>query len=266
MSVFEHEPRSSLKITLSVWRALFIREALQRTMADRFSWFWMIVEPVAQILVMIALRELIGRIRFIIGAEFIPWMVVGMMTFFVFREGMMRSIGAIDANRGLFSYRQVKPVDTVIVRAVVEGFLKTIIFLIFILVFELIDIDILPDEMLEVIYIWFLSWLLGLGVGLIVSAASALVSEVGKIVRMAFLPLYFFSGVMLPLNILPHDILAYLTFNPLLHIVELMRSAFFEAYKPLSGVNFIYVMWWTLGTLSLGLAMHLRFEYRIKAV
>ncbi|MGY8872481.1 MAG: ABC transporter permease [Pseudomonadales bacterium] len=265
MSTFEHIPRTSLQITLSVWKALFIREALQRTMADRFSWFWMLVEPIVQVLLFIAIRELMGRIKFISGAEFIPWMVVGMMTFFVFREGMMRSIGAVEANRGLYSYRQVKPVDTVIMRAVVEGLLKTLIFMLLIIGFSLLGTDISPTDSLSAVLIWTLAWGFGLGAGLFFSAANALVAEVGKIVKMTAFPLYFLSGVIIPLNFLPHDIQSYVMYNPLVHLVELMRSAFFEDYRPINGIDLVYVMWWALSFLALGLAMHLRFEYRVKA-
>lgn len=265
MSTFEHTPRTSLQITLSVWRALFIREALQRTMADRFSWFWMLVEPITQVILFIAIREIIGRIKFISGAEFIPWMVVGMMTFFVFREGMMRSIGAVEANKGLYSYRQVKPVDTVIMRAVVEGLLKTLVFILLIAGFSLLGADILPADPLRVVLLWGLAWFFGLGAGLFFSAANALVAEVGRIVKMSSFPLYLLSGVIFPLNFLPHDLQTYVMYNPLVHLVELMRSAFFDDYRAINGVQLVYVAWWTLSFLALGLAMHLRFEYRVKA-
>lgn len=265
MSVYEHEPRSSLKITLSVWRALFIREALQRTMADRFSWFWMIAEPIAHVILFIAIREILGKMRFIAGAEFIPWLVVGMMTFFVFREGFLRSIGAIEANKGLFSYRQVKPVDTVIIRALVEGLLKTFIFMLLITGLSFVGVDCLPADPLSVIYIWFITWLLGLGVGLFFSALNALVRETSIIVKMMTFPMYFISGVMLPLNFLSHDLRELVLYNPVLHLVELNRGAFFESYAPVYGINLSYVYWWVLASLAIGLLMHLRFEYRIKA-
>ncbi len=265
MSVFEHTPRTSLQVTFSVWKALFIREALQRTMAERFSWFWMIAEPIAQVIMFVGIREVIGKLNLVAGADYVPWLVVGMMTFFVFREGMMRSIGAVEANKGLFSYRQVKPVDTVLMRSVVEGILKTFIFILLIMGLELVGINCLPADPLFVILFWLLAWSLGLGAGLFFSAANALVLETGIIVRMISFPLYILSGVMFPLNFLPHYMQELLLCNPVLHLVELIRSGFFEGYRPVNGISVQYVMWWALIQIALGLAMHLRFEFRIKA-
>ena len=234
-------------------------------MADRFAWFWMLAEPIAHVVLFIAVRELLGRIRLVAGAEFIPWLLVGMIIFFMFRDGMLRSLGAIDANRGLFSYRQVKPVDTVIARAVVEGVLKSFVFLLLIIGFSIFGIDLVPYNPVGVFRIWVMAWAFGLGAGLFFSVANSLVSEVGIIIRMLMLPLYFLSGVIIPLNFLPHDVQVYVLYNPALHLVELVRGFFFESYRPIQGVSEVYVIWWTLIMALLGLAMHARFEFRVKA-
>lgn len=265
MSIEFHKPRTPWQVTWSVWRALFIREALQRTMADRFAWFWMFAEPIAQIVLFVAIRELLGRVRIITGAEFIPWLIVGMMTFFMFREGLTRSLGAIDANRALFSYRQVKPIDAVLVRCAVEGILRSLIFLILIVGASTIGISVIPDNALGAIHIWLLAWFLGVGAGLFFSVANSLVNEVGIIVRVVLFPLYFLSGVIIPMTILPHDIQAYVLYNPLFHLVELMRADFFETYRPINGVSHLYIIWWALVMAVVGLAMHSRFESRVKA-
>src|SRR5690554_7870276 len=99
--------RTPWQVTRSVWYAMFMREAISRTMADRMGWFWMIAEPMAFTLIMIGIRvHLRGADRFIVNAEFIPWMITGLMGFFLIREGMMRALGAVNANSALFAYRQ----------------------------------------------------------------------------------------------------------------------------------------------------------------
>src|SRR5690554_3314034 len=113
---------------------MFIREALARTMADRMAWFWMLFEPIAMIAIMVLIRTVVmGRVRHIDGAEFIPWLITGLFGFYLIRENLMRPIGAVDANAALFAYRQVKPIDPVLIRCYLEGMLRTFIFLIFIL-------------------------------------------------------------------------------------------------------------------------------------
>ncbi|KXS55211.1 MAG: capsular polysaccharide transport system permease protein [Marinobacter sp. T13-3] len=257
--------RTPWQVTRSVWHAMFIREALARTMADRMAWFWMLFEPMAMIVVMVAIRAVaMGSIRTIDGAEFVPWMVTGLFGFFLVRENMMRPIGAIDANKGLFAYRQVKPIDPVLVRCYLEGLLKSFIFILFILVGTLLGFNLMPADPLDAIMGWLSLWSLGLGLGLIVSALSGLVPEIVKIVRIMSMPLLIISGVILPLNFVPHDLLVYVMWNPIVHGLESLRASFFPLYRPVPGTSFLYLWYWILVTTSLGLLLHVRFERRLK--
>jgi capsular polysaccharide transport system permease protein len=244
---------------------MFIREALARTMADRMAWFWMLFEPIAMTAMMVAIRAVaMGKMQHIAGAEFIPWMVTGLFGFYLIRENLMRPIGAIDSSKALFAYRQVKPIDPVFIRCYLEGLLRTFIFLLFIAVGGLLAIDLTPDDPLKALFYWLSLWLLGAGAGLTASAVAGLVPEVGKIIRLISLPLFIISGVILPLNFIPHNLLMYVMWNPIVHGLELLRSSFFNAYRPVAGTDGVYMWCWILGFVVLGLALHLRFEQRLK--
>ncbi|GGO79576.1 transport permease protein [Marinobacterium nitratireducens] len=257
--------RTSWQVTRSVWHAMFIREALARTMADRMAWFWMLFEPIAMITIMVLIRTTImGRMRHIDGAEYIPWIITGLFGFFLVRENLMRPIGAVDANAALFAYRQVKPIDPVFIRCYLEGMLRTFIFLLFILAGVLLEINFIPDEPLHALFYWLSLWLLGTSAGLIASAIAGLVPEIGKIIRLASLPLLIISGVIFPLNFIPHTVLEYLMWNPIVHGLELLRGAFFDSYRPVTGTSAVYLWCWILSFTALGLALHLRFEQRLK--
>ena len=257
--------RSSLQVTWSVWRALFLREAVARTTGDRFAWFWMLAEPVLFVIIMVAVREMLGRIRLIVGADFVPWLIVGLTAFFLFREGVLRGMGAIEANRSLFAYRQVHTVDPVLVRNVVEGVMRTLVLFILMLGATLLGYEIIPADPLTAMVAWVSLWLLGAGAGLVVSVVANLVYEVGIIVRMMMLPMLILSGVIIPLQTLPYQIQQYLLYNPVVHGLETLRLAFFEGYKSLSGLDFAYLWYWIIGSFVLGLALHLRFAQRLKA-
>lgn len=258
--------RTPWQVTKSVWYALFLREALARTTADRFAWFWMIAEPMAMVGLMVAVRTMVlGSNKFIVGAEFVPWLITGLLGYFLFRENMMRSLNAIEANKGLFAYRQVQPIDPVIVRCFLEGLLKSLIFIVFIVCGASLSINIIPDDPLASMLSWISLWFLGASIGLTFSVASTLMPEVGRIIRISMLPLMLLSGVIFPLNFLHHDILQVLLYNPVLHAVENLRVGFFSGYRPIDGVNVLYVWIWALGFCSLGLALHLRYSFKLKA-
>jgi capsular polysaccharide transport system permease protein len=259
--------RSPWQVTRSVWKALFLREFLTRIMADRLAWFWMLFEPIALVTIMVAVRTVVlGRNRYIAGAEYVPWLLVGLLSFFLFRENMMRSIGAVDSNRSLFAYRQIKPVDPVLVRCFLEGMIKTVIFSMFIAAGVLLGLDLFPDNFPRALFGWISLWLLGLAVALTLSAAAALVTEIGKIVRISSLPLLIISGVIFPLNLLPHDLLQILMLNPIVHGLELTRSGFFSTYRMLPGTDLVYLWFWILSLLLLGMMLHIRYEPRLKAL
>ena len=256
--------RTSWQVTRSVWYAMFMREAISRTMADRMGWFWMIAEPMAFTLIMLLPRSFAGGDALVANAEFIPWMITGMMGYFLVRDGMLRSMGAVDANSALFAYRQVQPVDPVLVRNAVEGVLHTFIFLLFILGALFFNIDLVPDNAIAAIGWWIVLWCVGVALGLIASVAGTLVPELATVFRMSTMPLMILSGVILPLNHLPHTVLEYLMYNPLVHGVELLRAGFFDGYKVVHGTSAIYFGLFTLATLALGLVMHVRFKEKLK--
>lgn len=257
--------RTAWQVTWSVWHALFMREALARTTANRFAWLWMIAEPLLWVLVWVAVHSLISHVNLIRGADRIPWLLVGLTGFFLFREGMQRSIGVVTANQALFAYRQVKTVDPVLARNTLEGILKTIVLLILVLGASLLGYEILPDNPLQAMFAWATFWLLGLGAGLVVSVGATLIPEVGIVVRLINMPLFLLSGVIFPVYIFPHEIQQYLLYNPILHVVEYLRLGFFGGYKTLDGISILYAWYWVLAAIALGLALHIRFSTRLRA-
>ncbi|MFH7587446.1 ABC transporter permease [Oceanimonas smirnovii] len=260
------QSRTSWQVTRSVWHAMFMREAVSRTMADRMGWFWMIAEPMIMIIIMVFIRSFIrGGSNFIIGADFIPWMIVGMMGFFLVREGMIRSQGAVNASKALFAYRQVHPSDAVFVRVYLDGLLRTFVFLLFILGGLLLGLDLFPDNAIKALFGWLSLWILGLGFGLVLSVTSTLIPETAKIISMLTMPLLIISGVILPLNMLPHYLLEYLMLNPIAHGLEFLRAGFFEHYRVVHGTSETYLWLWALALNALGLLLHVHYKERLKA-
>ena len=118
--------RPSVSIAYSVGKALFLREAVSRLAAGRAAWLWILLEPVAHVAFIMALFTFV-RMRVVPGAEVALWLLTGLVTFFTARDAATRSMEAIKANKALFAYRQVLPVDTVLTRSAVEGFIGMIV-------------------------------------------------------------------------------------------------------------------------------------------
>ena len=242
-----------------------MRELVARTMKDRMAWFWMIAEPIAIIALMLFVRTVImGRGRVLMNAEFVPWLIVGLLGFHLFRENMMRSLGAIDMNKALFAYRQVKPVDTVLVRCYIEFALKSFIAMLFIAGGTMLELPLIPDLPIEAMFSWFSLWMLGLGIGLVVSVLATLVNEIGILIRVITVPLLLLSGVIIPVTFVPLYLQPYLLWNPIVHGLETLRMAFFQHYVSIPGIDLMYLWYWALSSVLLGLILHKFFEARLK--
>ena len=256
--------RSPLSVTYAVWRALFLREAAFRLSGRRAAWLWLLLEPIFHVAFITVFFEIV-RVRVTPGADPGMFLMTGLLSFFMTRNTAFRSMEAIKANSALFAYRQVKPVDTVIVRAGLEGFLGLIVALIVLSGAAVFGLDVVPYHPLEVLMAFLGLWVLGLGLGLMLSVAGEMIPEIGNIVRLAFIPLYFVSGVMFPIQFVPQDYREWLFYNPILHGVEVLRGGFFPRYHVLPEASLSFLFGSALIVVFLGLALHVRFARKIIA-
>jgi capsular polysaccharide transport system permease protein len=225
----------------------------------------MFIEPMLFILLMVSFRLFIKAGDTIAGSEKIPWLILGLVAFFMFRDIATRSMDAFRSNAGLFSYRQVKPFDTVWIRAVLEAFLRTVVLLILLLIFGLLGNYVIPVDAFMALIAWISIFLLAFGLGLTLAMLVVLFPVVRKIVEMMMMPMLLLSGVILPLHSFPPGILEYLMYNPVVHGLELFRVAFLKNYWTMDGVSWLYLYYWNIGLLFLGLLLYYRFGHRISA-
>jgi capsular polysaccharide transport system permease protein len=259
---FLDNSRSSVAVTLSVWNALFLREALSRISGGRAAWVWLFLAPVAHLAILMVIFTII-RTRFVPGIEIAMFLAVGILAYGLFRTASTRSMAAISANRALFAYRQVKPVDVVLVRAFLEGVIQLFVALIVFAGMSLFGFDVLPSDPLMVMLIFVLLWIFGTGLGLLLSVGSTLVPEIGQVANLLFIPLYFLSGVLFSPSMLPPGLLEWLLLNPLMQGIELLRGAFMSGYQMVGGIDLFYLTAFAFVSLFLGLAVHVRFSSRL---
>lgn len=257
-----HSARSSSVITLSVWKALFLREALSRIFAGRAAWFWLLAEPVFHVAYLIFIFTVI-RVRSVGGIDTAIWIIAGLLAFFMFRRTGTQVMNAVGANQALFAYRQVKPVDTVLVRGGLEGFLMIIITSILLTGAALFGHSVVPADPLAVLEAFFGLWLLGLGFGLVTSVVSELVPELGRVIMLVMKPLYLISGVMLPLSAVPQPYRDWLLLNPVAHGLEAARLGFAPYYHAVPELSIAYIYDVALVSIFLGLALQRRFAVRL---
>jgi capsular polysaccharide transport system permease protein len=254
--------RSASAITLAVWKALFLREAVGRLFSGRATWFWLLAEPVFHVAYLIFIFTGI-RVHNIGGIDTAVWIMIGMLSYFMFTRTGVQVMNAISANRALFTYRQVKPIDTLLVRGALEGLLMMMITSILLLGAAIFGHSVIPADPLSVIQAFIGLWLVGLGFGLVTSVAIELIPELNHLIKLIMMPLYFISGVMFPISSVPQPYRDWLLLNPMVHGLEAARLGFAQNYHAIAELSIAYIYYFALISIFLGLALHRRFASKL---
>ncbi len=235
--------------------ALVLREMKQRVGGQWVGAVWTIFEPLAHTMVMVTIFGFL-RSKLMPGIEYPVFLVTGLVPYFFFQHLTMRLMDGITANRGIFAYRQVKPIDALLSRAVIEALMNLIVYLLTLGILAWLGFHVIPASPLELIGVHLLIGYLGLSMGILAAVVSHARPRVRSFIRVSFMPLYFLTGVIFPIHKLPQQYLDWLLWNPMLHLVELSRHSFIPQYQPVEGVSLLYPLGCTLLVSALGLALY----------
>ncbi len=254
--------RPPWQITLAVWHALLLREAVARMFGKRAAAAWLLLEPVAGIGFMLLVFAVL-RTRHIGGMDTALWLSAGLLSYYLFRRTAGQGASAVDANRALFTYRQVKPVDTVLSRCVLEGVLMLLITAWVFAGLALTGVQLQLDAPLQVMASVACLWLLAVGWGLAVSVATELVPEAANLLNLLLMPLMLISGAIFPLSAIPQPWREWLMLNPLAHGMEGVRAGLSPFYNHVPELSMNYLQGCTLVLVFMGLALQRRFRNRL---
>jgi capsular polysaccharide transport system permease protein len=236
----------------SVLFALVLREMKARVGGQWVGALWTLIEPLTHTLILVSY---LGFLRGAAdsGIEYPVFLVTGLLPFFLFQNLSTRLMDGVESNRGLFSYRQVKPFDTLVSRAVVETLMTLLVYAFSLGILGWLGYSVLPSGPLEALGVNALLILLGTGLGTFYAVVGHDRPRLRSFIRMTNVPLYLISGVIFQVDLLPREYLDWLLLNPILHLVELSRHAFIPAYMPVEGINAGYPLLFTMTVFTLAL-------------
>ena len=255
------EKRSSFSIFLSVQNALFLRELNMRFSSGRMGIFWTFFEPFFQIMVFIIIKVApFGRANS--DFDFAVFLALNFTAFNMFKNIVIKSTGAFKANKALFLYKQVKPIDTILARTMIEVFITTIIIAIFIsigLYFDF-EMEIKDFSMVAMGFIFLIIFSLSLSIFLAV--LSTFIESVSRLIGFVMTALMFTSAVFFSIEMLPLKLQTLIMYNPLAHFMTMIDGAYFYALDD-HLVSYGYMFLWTFSLLYLGLWSYIKLEKRI---
>ncbi len=254
--------RKPLQIFFSVEKALFLREINTRISVGKVGLFWTFFEPFFQISIFILIRVAIAGEGNASNFDYAVFMGAGFIAFNMFRNILSGSTGAFLANKGLFNYKQVKPIDTITARVLLEMFLTGIIVLMFVSIGFFFQYDIAPQNLLMVVfgYLWLL--LFSFSVGLVVAVGNTFFLSIGKFISILSFGLLIFSAVFFPIISLPPEAQDILLYNPLVHFMEMIHGYYIYELDD-RFVDYRYMTLWTITPLFIGMWLYSKLEKRI---
>ena len=229
--------------------------------------FWTFFEPFLQIFIFVAIRVAIANARGTsanaTNFDYAVFMASGFTTFNMFKHILSKTTGAFTANKGLFVYKQVKPIDTIIARVLIEFFLTTLIVNIFLFIGFIFDYDnTIPKNILMVGlgYLWIV--IFSFAIGLVVAIGNTFFMSIGKFIGIISFTLLIFSAIFYPIISLPSAAQDILLYNPLVHFMEMIHGFWLDELDT-QFVDYLYMLEWTLIPLFIGIWLYYRLEKRI---
>ena len=202
----------------------------------------MLAEPIIQLIFTVIIMGIVRGRGPTQGIPFPVFVLTGVAPFVMYRGIAMLMMEGLAANRGLFAYKQVMPMDTFIARTIMQCCLASISYLFVLAAFAWYGYDVSVARPLEWVGLIFLGIALAFGLGMVLAVIADSFPEVRTFTRFFFLLLYFTSGAIFPVSHFPSYLLPYLIWNPFLHLTELIRQEVFPFYRMLNEISFEYVV------------------------
>jgi capsular polysaccharide transport system permease protein len=244
-------PRRHAAIRVIV--ALILREMSTRYGRTPGGYVWGILEPLAAILFLSIGFSLVMRTPSL-GTSFLLFYATGYLPFHLYQSVSGMVAASIRFSKPLLKYPAVTWLDAVLARFLLNsltGILVTAILISGIL--AVIDSQTLLN-LPPIIEAMALALLLGFGVGVINCALSGLFPIWEVIWGILTRPLFLASAIFFLYDNMPPLAQDILWYNPLVHIIGLMRTGFYPTYTA-SYAQPVYVIGVSLGLLVMGLLL-----------
>jgi capsular polysaccharide transport system permease protein len=233
--------------------AVLLRETKTRFGDNQLGYLWAFIGQGLMIGMFIAFYRVFGRVA-PSGMSLVAYLTTGIVPYSLFRDTAVKCRAAVDSNKGLLFYPQVRPLDLVIARALLEAVTYLGVMALFLGGLALYEGPPRIDSFLRAFMGFALASALGAGLGLLCCGLSIFTPTVERLLPSVLRVTFWFSAVFHPVESLPKAMRNVILLNPLTHAIELVRDGWFPGYHARSADPF-YVLTWILVLAFLGLSV-----------
>lgn len=241
------------------WRvieAMMLREALTRYGRRSAGFVWAVLNPMLLVIIMMTLFTYLGR-QAAAGEYLSVFFITGIIPVLAWRNAAVQGAGAINSNRGLLNYPQIRPFHIVVARTLLELTISGLIVLLFVVglwAFMEVPLTAWIEEPFTAIsaigclvFLCYGSAVLSSQIGRVFQLWGQIMSRVGRV-------LFFTSGLWYTFASLPTGPRALMKYNPLAHNIEWLRDGVIPGFDS-TYYNPWFPLWVGLVFLAVGLLL-----------
>jgi capsular polysaccharide transport system permease protein len=203
-----------------------MREIITRFGRENLGVLWLVVEPMIFTLGVATLWTASG-LHHGSPIPIVAFAVTGYSSVLMWRNSVGRASSAIAQNKPLLFHRNVRAIDVLLTRIILEIAGATASFLFLSLLFIFIGWMPVPVDLMQVVFSWgMLAWF-GMSLALVIGAGTAFSEIVERVWHPAAYLLFPLSGAAFMVDWLPTNMRNVVLLLPMVHGVEMLREGYF---------------------------------------
>ena len=228
-SGFINEISSALRIQIRVIVALFLRETRTTFGNSSLGYLWAILTPALGVGLLVLIFSYASR-QPPFGQSLALFFATGFLTFEFYNKLSNSIMSVLDSNKALLLYPVVTETSAILARFALISLTYFVIMWIFYGALIFLGLANFPSYPIKLSLAFIVIALLGLGIGLINLFLISIWESWRFIWPIINRPMFFISGIFFIPSLLPDYALDYLKWNPILHMIEWVRSAYYPNY------------------------------------
>lgn len=254
--------KRSYVIQKRVIGALLMREIITRYGRNNIGFLWLFVEPLLMTgLIVIVWGSL--RLNQHSTLNIIAFVATGYPLMMMWRNTANRTIGTVSANIGLIYHRNVKVIDALLSRMILEIAGATIAQIMLMSGLILAGLIPMPQDLFYMILAWGLMAIFASGLGLIICTIANWFEPFGRIWKAFSFIMISLSGTFFFVHNMPATIQPYLLKVPMIHGSEMFRHGYFGD-TVITYEDPFFLLWVNLSLWLIGLLLVKRFSKGIE--
>jgi capsular polysaccharide transport system permease protein len=231
--------------------AVAMREINAQQATLMYGYVWALVDAGLAVLGLLVMKMVLRAFN-PPGLPPATFILSGALPWFMFQHLYALPSHAISKHRKLLSFPVVTELDVVIGASIQVFITYSITLVVTTIISSTLEHVPFPRFPLGVMLLVIATCVIGLSLGLVLLLLNRVYPPASKFIGFFLRFGLFLSGVFIPLTRFPSYVWPYLTWNPMLHVEELLRQYWFYSYVSPVGNPWL-VIEWTVGLLAFGL-------------